>query len=324
MDESVRGDYLSISDLHINTTPFLSGDADIINFGVAVSGANCSTLSRMIFRFGIRPDQVANWRSALRNPTMWEYAKRAGYTTVFIDTYFGLLDYGSGFSPIESRSIDRKLSVLVSPTYVRDYKLIDVIADVLIKSHDEKIFLYVDKFGTHTPYINTYAPNYSRYGSTDGSEKEIVKAQYKNAISWSVDGFFEKLKDRIDLANTLLIYTSDHGQSLYDGGYKLSHCSVNGPVVPGEGYVPLFAMTHVESYNRELRQAARSGQGHFSHFEIFPTLLNAMGFEPSFIKGRYGRSLLEVPVAATSRGFYVGNPKGVLRRIMIDADPAAR
>lgn len=29
-------------------------------------------------------------------------------------------------------------------------------------------------------------------------------------------------------------------------GYKQSHCTINGPVVPGEGYVPLFAMTHID------------------------------------------------------------------------------
>ena len=46
MDESVRGDYLTLNDPTQNTTPFLNTTSDLINFGVASSGANCSATSR--------------------------------------------------------------------------------------------------------------------------------------------------------------------------------------------------------------------------------------------------------------------------------------
>jgi glucan phosphoethanolaminetransferase (alkaline phosphatase superfamily) len=318
MDESVRGDYLSINNPQISTTPLLANNGDIINFGVAVSGANCSTFSRMMFRFGMKSGEVSNWRAALKNPTMWEYAKRAGYQTIYIDTFVGPCLYLNGVSSLEKRQIDQKLTVLDKPTYLRDHKLVDVIAGVL-RNNNEKLFLYVDKFGTHVPYENKYPPNDARYRSIDGSEQDIVKNQYKNAISWSVDEFFAELKKYVNLQNTLLIYTSDHGQSLYDGGYKQSHCTVDGPVVPSEGYVPLFAMTHVDHYERGLRQAAASGRNHFSHFEIFPTLLNAMGYDASWTKERYGQSLLEAP-NILGRGFYVGDPRGGIRKIAVDAN----
>ena len=43
MDESVRGDYLSLNDATHNTTPFLKATDHLVNFGVAISGGNCSS-----------------------------------------------------------------------------------------------------------------------------------------------------------------------------------------------------------------------------------------------------------------------------------------
>jgi glucan phosphoethanolaminetransferase (alkaline phosphatase superfamily) len=54
MDESVRGDYLSLNSAAHNTTPFLKATGHLVNFGVAISGGNCSHISRTIFRFGMR------------------------------------------------------------------------------------------------------------------------------------------------------------------------------------------------------------------------------------------------------------------------------
>ena len=42
MDESVRGDYVSLNDATHNTTPFLKTTDHLVNFGVAISGGNCS------------------------------------------------------------------------------------------------------------------------------------------------------------------------------------------------------------------------------------------------------------------------------------------
>ena len=46
MDESVRGDYISLNDATHDTTPFLKTLENLINFGVAISSGNCSHTSR--------------------------------------------------------------------------------------------------------------------------------------------------------------------------------------------------------------------------------------------------------------------------------------
>jgi hypothetical protein len=114
MDESVRGDYIVSNDATRNTTSFLNATDHFINFGVAISGSNCSTVSRMIFRFGIRrSDLPEGWREGLKRPTFWQLAHGAGYKTVFIDAWSGFFlgsssFVHSGFSSAEKALIIRK------------------------------------------------------------------------------------------------------------------------------------------------------------------------------------------------------------------------
>lgn len=306
MDESVHGDYLSINNPALSTTPFLKEDPDLINFGVAVSGANCSTFSRLMLRFGMRHADLANWSDALKRPTMWEYAKAAGFATVFIDTFAGPLQYASGFSPIEQRQVDEKRSVLDSPTYVRDDRLVDAIAETTARARGKKLFLYVDKFGIHVPYSDRYPDDQARFVAPHQSGRDALLQQYKDAVSWSVDRFFARLRGKLDLDHTLLIYTSDHGQSLSDGAYKQSHCSENGDVVAGEGKIPLLAMSRVPWLQARLRQRA-SGAAHFAQGDIFPTLLVAMGYPEDDVRKDYSTSLL-FGTHSAPLGFFVGSP----------------
>src|SRR5262249_747648 len=89
VDESVRGDVIGINQAGIENTPFLSKSNDrVINFGVAVAAANCSESSRTMIRFGLRPDDFGDsGLLGLRHPSIWTYARRAGYRTVLVDAF---------------------------------------------------------------------------------------------------------------------------------------------------------------------------------------------------------------------------------------------
>src|SRR5262249_29624586 len=163
--------------------------------------------------------------------------------------------------------------------------------------------------GVHFPYSTKYPPEFHKIPTPAGSEaldREAMVAHYQNAILWSVDEFFRKLLPMIDLSKTLIVYTSDHGQSLLQGGYKQTHCSTTSKVYPGEAYVPLFAITSLPEFRRLLNNGAAHGFGRFSHFEIFPTLLMAMGYDAGWINKIYGPSLMDSP--AQDREFMIGSP----------------
>jgi glucan phosphoethanolaminetransferase (alkaline phosphatase superfamily) len=336
MDESVRGDYLSLNGVAENTTPFLKSADDLINFGVAISSGNCSHISRTIFRFGMRQSDLPNrWREGLKRPTIWQFAHSAGYKTVHIDASFN-----NELSPIEKTLVDSNITLFDNPGYLRDQKLVGRLLRVL--KDEGPAFIYVEKYGVHFPYSTKYPPDFhafptpvepaaSKYQDTIiGSVNAFLKsflppagtvqysdrgiADYPNAIAWSVDEFFKNLLPAVELSKTLIIYTSDHGQSLLPGHF--THCSTTARVSPGEVSVPLFAATLVPEFERGLEQGAARGFGRFSHFEVFPTVLLAMGYDASWVNDNYGPSLMDAP--SPDRKFMIGSPN--FQPMMIPAD----
>src|SRR5262249_21531768 len=84
----------------------------------------------------------------------------------------------------------------------------------------------------------------------------------------------------------------------------------------GEEYVPLFAITSVPKFEERLAVGAARSFGRFSHFEIFPTLLLAMGYNAAWVNEIYGPSLMDSP--APDRKFMIGSPD--LQPMMIPVD----
>ena len=327
MDESVRGDALSLNNSRQSTTPFLEAANNLVNFGVAISAGNCSFISRTIFRFGKRlSDLPDHWREGLNRPTIWQFAREAGYKTVHIDA-----SDDNDLAPIERSLIDSNITIFEKPGYFRDQKLVGKILSAL--QDKEPAFIYVDKYGVHWPYSTKYPPDFralptpvelnasKQWNGVVGFVHTFLKrfalsredeiARYPNAIAWSVDEFFRNLLPAVDLSNTLIIYTSDHGQSLSVN--HITHCSTTA-VSPGEAYVPLFASTAVSDFRHGLEKTAQRNFGRFSHFEVFPTLLLAMGYDKFWVSSTYGPSLTDAP--SPDRRFMTGSP--ILHPMMID------
>jgi len=93
IDESISGNYLSINGYGRSTTPDLAEFVRrglITNFGIVNSVANCSAFSQLGLRIGLssftegaETNYIATRKSL---PTIYQYAKRAGYKTWLIDS----------------------------------------------------------------------------------------------------------------------------------------------------------------------------------------------------------------------------------------------
>src|SRR3546814_13546772 len=99
-----------------------------------------------------------------------------------------------------------------------------------------------------------------------------------------------------------MIYTTDHGQNLHERGDPglSTHCSVDP--LQEEGVVPLVVIDG----NRDLSMAWRRDVAHnhnrSSHYMIFATLLELMGYDPSAVEKRYGRALNEASQIGRASG----------------------
>lgn len=187
--------------------------------------------------------------------------KSKGYKTAYMmiskTKYFNLIDILKrlGFDYIwdqDSEGFDAKDG---------DYsfvKSVDKIADAL---GGGKFFLHLKSEQTHSPY---HVVDKQRFSKFKGDDRE---SRYKNAIEESdsvIQSFIENLAERLDLSNTIIIYTGDHGQSFGQFGYS-SH---SNSTVRQQLIVP-FVMSHP---NIEAQSLNRT-----THFDILPTVLDLLG-----------------------------------------------
>jgi len=313
IDESVRPDYFNWKPGNPYTPKLAANKHRIVNYGHAVSGGNCSSYSNAILRLGGTRNDIST--SITTSPTIWQYAKQAGYRTVFIDGQSGLNKNPGllqNFMSInETKNIDHlvRFSDVSGPQL--DFKLLEIIKKEL--ASPDPVFIYANKNGAHFPYDEGYPKSQSVFEPTitqAGEDKNDTRLNsYLNVIRWSVDKFFGHFFDQLDLTETAVIYTSDHGQALFNG--KLTHCSVKAPD-PREGLVPLFALTGDSELKARFERGARLNKYTANHFSIRPTVLELMGYKTQEVKKRYGPSMF---VAATDEPqFTSGDIFGVFRR----------
>ncbi len=229
IDESISGDFIDLN-VQRGTTPFLRGmSKDIANFGLATSFSSCILYSNAVIRLGVNPKRLAAGQSTIfRNPSVWKYARQAGYETNHIDFQELVREYRFIAGAEEFDLIDRHFDPPgQGQAYLWDQSAIQLLVEIL--DNPEPQFVIFNKVGAHFPYQSAHPPDETPFmpamqaGEPINDRGRLINS-YKNAIRWSVDRFFEALLAQIKLEETLVIYTSDHGQNLMDDGTHLTHC----------------------------------------------------------------------------------------------------
>lgn len=290
VDESVRGDYLDIN-TNRGLTPYLfSSRKKIINFGFASSGANCSAQSNQILRFG---PNVNKFNTTFRtNPYIWSYAKKAGYRTLMIEGQAKKGMLNNRMEKNELKEIDEFVYPNGLSSFDKDASIANIIASNIKRAEKNMgpVFIIAVKAGLHFPYNNIYPNNEEKFKiSGEFSDKTNRINAYKNAIRYMMDNFF-KIIFGITYNNTIVIYTSDHGQNLFDNGYNITHCSTVN-VSPYEGIVPFFVITDNQYYKDKFIKSSSIKCNKISHFDIYPSILDIMGYNEKDYCEQHGYSL---------------------------------
>jgi lipid A ethanolaminephosphotransferase len=309
VDESVSGNYLDINSPNGVPTPFSRPPATVRvhDFGYAASITNCSAGVNYTLRFGGTRDDYP--RINARMPSIWRYAKVAGLATVFIDAQRTGRMLINRMDARELQDIDQWIQFDGVAVRDRDMAaaatLIDLIAD------ETPQFIYVNKMGAHFP-IHDKAPDAfvryrpalprgdyedvsdtgERFGLGDSpADWALYRNSYRNALLWSVGEFFNRLFTSARLDKAVIVYTSDHGQDLHERGNPglNTHCSQD-PVME-EGLVPLLVLHGAGLTTLDWQTHIGENHNHSSHFNIFPTLLQLMGYRLDALQGIYGRPL---------------------------------
>lgn len=260
-------------------------------------------------------------------PTIFQYARSMNYKTWYLDGQ--MKAYWGGIED-DKRYIDEFFTLAdLDPDRIEDYQQnngkaltdenerhglkqwdIDLVLAEKIRNIFESSsgnFVFVYKRGIHFPYEKNYPaenavwqPVYkftSQWETPPAEAHAGLTNSYDNALLHGTDPFFRKLElDRKLPYGTVIVYTSDHGETFASNG-RAGH----GGDSNDEASIPLFII------GLDRRQTERVAPAH--HSNIFPTLLDLMNFPLERRNARYAPSLFD-PAIKTLRPRYYHSGDG--------------
>lgn len=301
VDESIRGDRLSINGHTKPTTPTLdrlNEKGFVANWGIAVASTTCSHTSNPLLLTGLNqlPDkrfEVYRW------PTIFQYAQAMRYKNHYFDGHTNVQWLGKEMDIPDFGNWTKADDLGQTHRYERDAEIARRLKEILSSSTGN--FVWVHKFGVHLRYENSF-PN-ERYGEVMDAlpagydltqHEESTRIMYDEALTYNLESFFATLFKDGPAANTIYLYTSDHGQTLRENGSITSHCHETKP----EANVPLLMIARPQNLPKV--------DTHFraAHANIFATLLDLMKYPESERKFAYSTSLLKAKAADSKPRFY--------------------
>lgn len=297
VDESVRGDMLSVNNSTLKTTPFLESiKGKFYNYGIMSASSQYSYGSNMVLQSGLQLKQIPD--PALRfgkQPNIFQYGKKAGYSTYFIDGQNKSSVHMNGMTHYDFASIDHSINIHKIKPNIQwpdvDSTIVHYIKEIL--QSKQPTFTYINKAGCHFAYNHFYPAKRTPFqpSYTDGdswTDSTVLRNTYANCINWSVDAFFRKLSPVLFQENTIILYTSDHGVTLLEKGRPVQDTGPINPL-PARANVPFFVFT--DKRNPGLFQAASNNQNKLTQFSIFSSTLYLMGYDSIAINRLYGESI---------------------------------
>jgi glucan phosphoethanolaminetransferase (alkaline phosphatase superfamily) len=310
VDESVRGDHLGINGYYRPTTPYLDElfrQRWLYNWGIAASGGTCSEKSASLLLTGMTPAQLPDLTFQIRRqPNIFQYAKAMGYQTSLLDGQKDTYWLGTSYDKQYLDDWEPVSTFKAANNFDIDAAIARRVSEIVTGSTGH--FIWVIKRGVHYPYTTSFpATTTAEWQPSDSSETEIDPARreqiintYDNALKYNLDSFFRALKIPEWHDHNLVVYTSDHGQTLSEHGERYTHCGTSMETSATEANVPLFIIS--------LEPLTVDNNFRASHANLFATLLDLMNFPRPERRHQYAISLLEAQAANSQpRFFWVGD-----------------
>ena len=307
IDESIRGSNLSLNGYRRATTPFLQSletQGRLKNLGICVAAGTYSYISNAYLVTGHNafPDDL--FRTS-KNPTIFDYAKKMGYETIYIDINNGYLStLMKTAQEGHVRSLDRWMTKQsfrerhIDLETTKDVGVARFLSGLLNESGG--YFILVNKEGLHFPYRDRYPddpvfavwkpvmePSEPIDPSPTGREKLVNT--YDNGVRFQVDEFFRVFVSETANQNYVILYTSDHGQTLAEHGQVYTHAKADKVIVD----VPEFLVVG-ERYDRKGLLASIRPGTRVSHLNNFATLLDLMDVPMALRVRPYDKSIFSL------------------------------
>lgn len=268
------------------TNPLLNAQKNVINFTdmLSISAATRSSIPMLLTR---KPAaQVYQYEFAEKS--VISAFKEAGFTTYWLSTQqkFGAYDTSTSVYAKEADEVIFLNKTNYSHQGETDEVILPALAKILAAPNKRQLIV-IHTLGSHFDYSHRYPAtfdifrpslnNLERYSLQDQKYKQEITNSYDNSILFTdyvLNEVIETIKENKQ-TEAFLLYSSDHGEDLFDGQCDKSghgnETPYNFEIASLAWYSPRFAANHAD----KVQQLQANATKPVNHTSIFPTLIDA-------------------------------------------------
>jgi glucan phosphoethanolaminetransferase (alkaline phosphatase superfamily) len=225
--ESLRADHLFINGYKRNTNPCLSKVKNIVSFNRIYSEYTYTNPS--VAHMLTRSDSV-NKNRAQTETSFIPIFKSVGFFTAWIANQDAANTYVEFMNECDTLIYANPDKSVYSYSKWIDGDLLPIYQKILNRSEKNKLII-LHTIGSHWYYNNHYTKDFEFFMPitkskiiSQNSHEEIINS-YDNSVLYT-DAFIDKIISKLQNINAIMIYLSDHGESLGEKGNWL-HASEN-------------------------------------------------------------------------------------------------
>ncbi|MBT8262757.1 MAG: phosphoethanolamine transferase [Bacteroidia bacterium] len=279
LGETVRADHLGLNGYNRNTTPLLSQRKDIISYSnLFTSKTITATSLPQILTDQLLTDTIGSYTS------LYSVVNDGGFKT----TWIGNQTMEKSYLPIVETNRDIILVDKYKSVFSFDKELDGVMLkpiDSLLRLNDKQL-ITIHMIGSHWWYENRYEDRHRKFTPVIDSKyipsltKEQVINSYDNTVVY-LDYFLNEIITRLEKERlpTFMIYVSDHGEILGEGG-KWLHAQEDD-ALKNPGYILWFSESFRQWYPGKVTAIEQLKNSEITTDVIYPTLLDLLDLQVS-------------------------------------------
>lgn len=287
--ETSRADNWSLYGYERDTNPKLKNQKNLVVFNDALTQSNTTHKSVSIILSDV---EVHNYNAIYERKGILQAFKESGFKTI------GLSNQAENASFIEFFTKDADIYQTIrttdSKTGVTDNHYDEELITLMEKHIAENtgdLFILLHTYGSHFKYMERYPEEFRKFSpdyvaSVSRSERETLVNAYDNTIVYT-DHFLSQVIKSLEKtkAKAAMLYTSDHGEDLFDDGRnKFLHASPSPTYyqlrIP---FVMWFSDEYVKTNENRIRAVRANSSKPISTNSVFHTMVNAAHIRTAYL-----------------------------------------
>ena len=274
LGESLTPNHMSLFGYKRSTTPFLDSLKKDKNFYFAKAlSSGVSTDISVAFLMNVAYGDAGAIKAAKGQHCLFKLAKEMGHSTHFLSIQSSeqlryISPYLCAASLDDFRGLEETAPHTVDHQAALDRDLLPHLKTLMQK--DGKKFIMLHQRGSHAPWNLRFSPEAAIFKDGDRRIND-----YDNSV-FEFDLFWQALHQELSESKlkTLVIYLSDHGESLGEKG-RWGH----GFIKPEAFEVPVL----IQSFNQELPKRTKKMPTYFAQYNLALYLIHELGWETNQI-----------------------------------------